>query len=72
MDERDRVPCPDCGELIVRGAKVCRFCGLGRAPVSVPSRLGGDITNPRHCLGLLLILAIGIGGFVAAMLFATR
>lgn len=25
-----REPCPDCGELIVAGAKVCRFCGRGR------------------------------------------
>lgn len=26
----ERAPCPDCGELIVIGAKVCRFCGRGR------------------------------------------
>lgn len=34
----DRVPCPDCRELIVRGAKVCRFCGRGRAHASAASR----------------------------------
>lgn len=26
-DMRPRVPCPNCAELIVSGATVCRFCG---------------------------------------------
>jgi hypothetical protein len=71
MDDRPRVPCPDCGELIVSGAKVCRFCGL-LGKQMIPSRLGGDITKPRHCLGLVLFFLFGLGLFVAAMKFATR
>lgn len=51
MDERERVPCPDCGELIVRGAKVCRFCGLGRKPAASSARR-------QQILALLLFLLV--------------
>jgi predicted RNA-binding Zn-ribbon protein involved in translation (DUF1610 family) len=26
-DDRERQPCPDCGELIIPTAATCRFCG---------------------------------------------
>lgn len=30
-DEPERVPCPECAELIMPAAKVCRFCGYRQA-----------------------------------------
>lgn len=40
-DSRERVACPACRELIIRGAEVCRFCGAKQvAPAPAPPRLG--------------------------------
>lgn len=30
VSDVERRPCPDCGELIAKKAKVCRFCGWGK------------------------------------------
>lgn len=30
--KQERVPCPECAELIVANAKVCRFCGHRMGP----------------------------------------
>lgn len=32
-----RVPCPQCAELVMSTAKVCRFCGIALAPAAQPS-----------------------------------
>jgi Family of unknown function (DUF6232) len=39
---KDRQPCPHCAELILRAAKVCRFCGRDVPPVltQLPGRAG--------------------------------
>lgn len=29
-----RVPCPQCAELVMSTAKVCRFCGIALAPAA--------------------------------------
>lgn len=58
----ERAPCPDCGELIVRGAKVCRFCGRGRPAVAragQPADTASKGWVMRQVLGLVFLLAFG-------------
>jgi hypothetical protein len=57
MDDRPRVPCPDCGELIVSGAKVCRFCGLGRERAATRAYVQNFATR-QQCLALFLLLVV--------------
>lgn len=56
----ERAPCPDCGELIVDGAKVCRFCGRGRGRRSL---LWGDTRDGVQRLSNILAC-----GLIAAVL----
>lgn len=36
MGQQDRRPCPHCAEMIMRDAKVCRFCGREVEPLPKP------------------------------------
>jgi hypothetical protein len=38
--EEERQPCPVCGEMIVAGARVCRFCGEKFAPAPSDDKQG--------------------------------
>lgn len=42
MSEDERIPCPVCGEKILKDAKVCRFCGEKFTP---PPSTEGDATG---------------------------
>ena len=63
MGDQQRAPCPACGEMIVAGASVCRFC---------KTRLGtkGQFVDPKsNCVSCitcpLLVAAIGFALWLA-------
>jgi hypothetical protein len=72
MSEGERIPCPVCGEMIVKDARVCRFCGEKFTP---PAATEGDSTgglipykNPpaliAYYCGLFSLLACAIPIFL--------
>jgi hypothetical protein len=72
MSEGERIPCPVCGEKILKDAQVCRFCGEKFKP---PATTEGDATggvipykNPpaliAYYCGLFSLLACAIPIFL--------
>jgi len=63
VDNQDvnRVPCPYCRELIVAGARKCRFCGanLGGVPTSAPARPAEEGKRKSSSSVVVIIAAIG-------------
>jgi DNA-directed RNA polymerase subunit RPC12/RpoP/uncharacterized membrane protein YeaQ/YmgE (transglycosylase-associated protein family) len=52
---QDRRPCPYCAEMIMRDAKVCRFCGREVEPLPTPTTVapvsisGGKFVRCPNC-----------------------
>src|SRR5690606_27892465 len=70
----ERRPCPDCAELIMAAARVCRFCGAdlkraarkGRAPSGrrLAARAGAPVRGKDPALAAVLsFLLVGLGQF---------
>ncbi len=73
MSESDRQPCPVCGEMILVGAKVCRFCGEKFAPSpSDDNKNEGDATGgliPYKNPPALIAYYCGIFSLIACIPF---
>ena len=75
-DAVERAPCPACAELIMPGAKKCRFCGHLIGSVAAPAPGGGTVpsalSHGEKAVNIPAILSLPlalISGLVMGLLF---
>lgn len=60
-DARQRVKCPECAELVLREAKVCKHCGVRLQLVQPAMPITAQTEEPAHRKYIMLVmLALGI------------